>query len=531
MQTYFYGRGRIGSATLDGRNLTINWVSDYRPLGTDLIPDDTERNGGAFHDYTKGDPLGMEVWVWSTHGVPTSDEVSLFQLSNLDRTPDNRARRLGKVQLLRDWWRRSEASDGGMVMRWGFRVLAFDQQDLLQLVQLGEHHTLSFHPAQYELPAVEGKVTKRKGKKAEQQKLPMGAGEGGDWPGEEPGAQLDEAQQQEARREVSSNDKVQVNCTIVLESIDDAGDEGPGLLLQSGLLLQGEIDTALAWLVDAGFTVVGTDINDVSTTAVTPAGRAWLNARTVATAQADQIARDAAEEGDTDPDGQRFLAQLDGARCAADLASGKSGARVIDTAARDTVFLAVADALASAENDGQASVNIADVLEGRLGGEVAGHARRLCLTVATLLAECESELIDADLLTPFEGRVDFTVRGLAEIARMPGATVPGMPKSLRRPSNGEIAERRLAIWLGDELRAKGDDGVSFGALRLMVDKHQEGELVGQLHIERAMGVLQSGELVSPKGRSKKLWTVNTLTDEAWATARTFVQEMADSLDD
>ena len=78
MQTYFYGRMRIGSAALDARNLTLNIVSDYRPLGTDLIPDDTERNGGAFHDYSKGDPLGLEVWSWASHGVPTDDEVTLF---------------------------------------------------------------------------------------------------------------------------------------------------------------------------------------------------------------------------------------------------------------------------------------------------------------------------------------------------------------------------------------------------------------------------------------------------------------------
>ena len=153
MQTYFYGRGRIANASIDKR---------YHPLGTDLIPDDTERNGGAFHDYSKGDPIGLEVYVWASHGVPTDDEVTLFQLDSLDRDQDPRARKLGTVQLLRDWWRRSETSDGGMVMRWGFRVLAFDQQELLALVQSGEHHSLSFHPTQYALPATDGKKTTRK---------------------------------------------------------------------------------------------------------------------------------------------------------------------------------------------------------------------------------------------------------------------------------------------------------------------------------------------------------------------------------
>ncbi len=286
MQTYFYGRMRIGSAALDARNLTLNIVSDYRPLGTDLIPDDTERNGGAFHDYSKGDPLGLEVWSWASHGVPTDDEVTLFQLSDLDRTPDPRARKLGKVQLLRDWWRRSESADGGMVMRWGFRVLAFDQQELLALVQSGEHHTLSFHPTQYELPATEGKKVTRKGKqKATQGNLPLE--EGGEWPGEGKGED-DEVQQ--TRRELGAGEaQLQADCRVVAAAMDITGfqtEEELAVKSLGGGLTPEELErvsVAIAWLVDAGF-ARAVDGEDAPNYAMTPDGRKWLGAQLAAAA-------------------------------------------------------------------------------------------------------------------------------------------------------------------------------------------------------------------------------------------------------
>ena len=494
MQTYFYGRGRIANASIDKRNLTINWVSDYRPLGTDLIPDDTERNGGAFHDYSKGDPIGLEVYVWASHGVPTDDEVTLFQLDSLDRDQDPRARKLGTVQLLRDWWRRSETSDGGMVMRWGFRVLAFDQQELLSLVQSGEHHSLSFHPTQYTLPATDGKKTTRKSsKKAEQGNLSLAAG--GELPGEgKDEATADAAQVQEVRQELVQNEQLQADCVCVLaalDTLDEAnGEEIAIRAFGGGLTDTAELERfnlASCWIEDAGF-VRRLDDSEVPQFSITPAGRAWLNARLAPTPVTHEL--------------------------------------VIDLDAGNSVLMELARLLKT----GATYPTWSDL---EAGSDVMRHASRICTTPHLLVKVAVQDLVARGFmeLVDEEG-LDVTNEGhlVCELLSE-AAPPPSLPASLRRASNGDISDRRLAIWLGDRLHAKGDDGVSFGALRLLVDTHHEGQLVGQLNIERAAGVLQSNGLLTPKGRSKKLWTVNILTDEVWATARAFVQEMAESLDD
>lgn len=282
MQTYFYGRLSIGGTSLDMRNLTINFASDYRPLGTELIPDGTERNGGAFYDHTKGDPIGLEVWCWSTNGVPTEDDVSLFQLDSLDRTPDPRCRKIATVQLLRDWWRRSETADGGKTMRWGFRVLAYDQPDLLLLVQLGDHHTLSFHPTAFEAPVQEGRKVTRKNTKggaeqsADQPPLPFGQDR--EWPGADP-------ELQQTRRELATADEqLLADCRVVAAAMDITGfqsEEELAVKSLGGGLTPEELErvsVAIAWLVDAGF-ARAEDLDDAAQYTMTLAGRAWLKAK------------------------------------------------------------------------------------------------------------------------------------------------------------------------------------------------------------------------------------------------------------
>jgi hypothetical protein len=159
---YFYGRGKFARCNVTGKTLDLAFSTEHLPIGGKLNPDET--HGGAFVSYEHGDPTGLVLYVWNTSGDPTDPSVKLWTLANLETEPDERAQKVGRVQLLVERWRRVEAADGGTSVLYQVKLRAYDEPALLALVMAGQHVVLSLHPTQYALPVVEGKVVRRQGK-------------------------------------------------------------------------------------------------------------------------------------------------------------------------------------------------------------------------------------------------------------------------------------------------------------------------------------------------------------------------------